>query len=633
MQHDDVDIEMPPAEEKGIDPANRLVLARRSGLMLPMTMILKRLGRQRRLYEGGKAILVVVLAFKPDWVSCVASAVRVSAHFDRVSEPETSDRARKLQEKDFLMQIARGHRQAIVAASRRDVPESLLNAADIVIEIGHPTPDELAEAVRGTALGQARGLAAASPQLDLLDAVAAIRQNERASTAVARLLALRPRPLPNKVADDVPRVEELHGFGAAAVWAKRLLADLESWRRGEIDFASFERHVVLCSPPGLGKTTFARALAKSAGLPIRVSSMGTLFSTTTGFLDAVTKAIDALFAPETTGGPFMVLLDELDAFPNRATLESRHAEWWTTVITHLLTRLDGASNRDDLAIVIGATNFPNRLDKALIRPGRMNRLIHIGPPSEADIIGIMRQHLRADLPDIDLAPFAALAQGSSGAQIEAWIKSARTTARQAGRSLSSDDLLAQIAPTGDHSPTLLDRIAVHEAGHALACHVLGVGDVRSVAIAGADSLGHVSIDAPKNPLPRREDLRRAIVMVLAGRAAEEVLLGDASAGAGGPIDSDLARATSLVEQMHLSLGLGGDIRYRGTEALMRSDVSMRIEAELERLYDETLDFVRRNRDAVRRVADALIADRILSASRFLSLVEEPSTAGKETPHA
>lgn len=631
MQDDEAidlpDTDQPEMELAVPDAEKRIILARRMGLVLPMVMIQRRLGRSRRRYERDPTILVIVLAGKADWMPCIASAVRVSAPFDRVSEADGTDKARRAQETDFLMNMARGQRQVFVAVDRRNVPASLLAAADIVLEMGHPTAEDLAEAVRSTVLGRVRDMSAVSPRLDLLDAVSAIRQNGPASAAVARLLALKPRPVQGVAVDDVPGIEELHGFGEATDWAKRLLADLERWRRGELDFAAIEpRRIVLAGAPGLGKTLFARALAKSARLPLRVSSMGTLFATTSGHLDAIVKGIDALFEPHESGEPFVLLLDELEGIPDRANLDRDYAGYWTTVVTHFLTRLDGAAERDTMCIVIGATNYPQRLDEALVRPLRLNRVIEIGSPTEADIVGIMRQHLRGDLSDVDLAPHAALANGASGATIAAWILAARSAAREAGREIVESDLLAQIVPRADHPPPLLERIAVHEAGHAVACHVLEVGIVRALAIAGKSSLGHVAMEAPSRPLPRRQELRDAVVMVLAGRAAEETILGDASGGAGGPIDSDLARATRLVAEMHLSLGLGVDITYRGTDGLLRPDVSLRIDADLKQLYGDAVAVVRRHEATVRRVARALIEEKVLTASRFLEVMNAEAHA-------
>lgn len=107
--------------------------------------------------------------------------------------------------------------------------------------------------------------------------------------------------------------------------------------------------------------------------------MGTLFATTNGYLDGVIKGIDALFASALAAGPSaIVLIDELDGIPSRAGLNDRHASWWTPVINHFLTTLDSSlSGSASRLIVIGATNHPERLDPALIRPGRLDRVIWV----------------------------------------------------------------------------------------------------------------------------------------------------------------------------------------------------------------------------------------------------------------
>jgi hypothetical protein len=163
----------------------------------------------------------------------------------------------------------------------------------------------------------------------------------------------------------------MHGMGEAMAWANRLLADLERWRAGEIPFEAIERHVVLASEPGLGKTTFARSLAKSARLPLVATSVGAWFSSSAGYLDSVVKAIDGAFARAAASAPAILFLDELDALPSREALGPREGSWWTPVIGHMLTTLDGAiSGVAGRLIIVGATNYAQKLDPALIRPGR-----------------------------------------------------------------------------------------------------------------------------------------------------------------------------------------------------------------------------------------------------------------------
>ena len=151
-------------------------------------------------------------------------------------------------------------------------------------------------------------------------------------------------------------------------------------------------------------------------------------------------------------------------------MDNHAREWWTPLCTSILLGFDAlnAPGAPEVCI-IAATNHGDRLDPALIRPGRLGRVIEIKPPSAADLAVIFRQHLDdGEVPDMDLAPLGALALGASGAQVAGWVSEARAAARAAGRPMRPEDLLGRVAPPDQGSPADRRRSAYHEAGHAVA---------------------------------------------------------------------------------------------------------------------------------------------------------------------
>jgi SpoVK/Ycf46/Vps4 family AAA+-type ATPase len=230
--------------------------------------------------------------------------------------------------------------------------------------------------------------------------------------------------------DTVPLLQDLHGYGEAKKWGLDLIGDLIAYRKGRLPFASLSARVVLASEPGLGKTSFVRSLARSANLPLVASSVASWFTASSGRLDGVLRAIDKVFQEARAKAPAILFFDEIDALPSHTDLDDRSRSYWLPVVTHMLTLLDSAvSSENDNLVIIAATNHADALDPALVRPGRLDRIIKIERPDADAIAGILRQHLGNDLPDYDLAPIAELANGATGAELMGLVKRARALAR------------------------------------------------------------------------------------------------------------------------------------------------------------------------------------------------------------
>ncbi|MGH6979208.1 MAG: AAA family ATPase, partial [Brevundimonas sp.] len=144
----------------------------------------------------------------------------------------------------------------------------------------------------------------------------AIRKGSKPSECVDRLVAAgKARHNGDGDLSDVPELDDLHGYGEAMEWARRLVADLDAWRRGDLEFSAIDRTAILASEPGLGKTTFVRSLAKTARVPLVATSVSSWFLNSTGHLDGVIKQIDQVFLSAAAQSPCIVLLDECEAVP------------------------------------------------------------------------------------------------------------------------------------------------------------------------------------------------------------------------------------------------------------------------------------------------------------------------------
>lgn len=576
-------------------------------------------------------LCLVVQAPSADFVAPLGKSVRRIGSWSYQVSKSIAKRARNEETSERLIEsVTSGKRVFGISQRPRELlPPVLLGAADLTVVVPMPSPSLLAKVIKAVTgelpidvsptLG--RGL-------DFDDIVSSIRKGSTAAECVLRLRrAMETKEAFGLFGDDVPLVNELSGMGQAKVWADELVADVEAWRRGEIHFKEIgSAAAVIAGPPGTGKTALMRSIAKSTGLPLITTSVGEWFSSRPGYLDSVIKKIDETFATARAIAPSIIFLDELDAVPSREGLSSRHADWWTPVITHLLTTLDGAvSGQNEELVLVAATNHAARLDPALVRPGRFSKIIEVEPPDAQGMAGILRQHLGRDLEGEDLLGVARLANRATGAQAVAWVRSARRAARLAKRPMELSDLADVIAPPDVRPVHLLWRTAVHESGHAIAARILGVGDVAEISIVGSDGIGGYTRLDPLGPMTTRGDVENGVVQTLAGRAAEEVVFGEASTGAGGAPHSDLGKATRMIGLLHLGTGLGTDLIYRGGPeevplVLAASPkLSAAVEADLKALYAQAVAIVNRERQALERIATDLMERRHIDGRRFAEL--------------
>jgi cell division protease FtsH len=361
---------------------------------------------------------------------------------------------------------------------------------------------------------------------------------------------------------NVPRLEELAGYGPAAVWGLELAQDIADYRNGTIGWSELDRGLVLAGPPGVGKTIFARSLAKTAGISFLASSFTKWESHKGGHHGDVIKTMAEHFDEARKCAPCIMLIDEIDSIPNRERLDDHSRAWWTSMVNGLLEQLDGSLARDGV-IVIGACNDASQLDPALVRSGRLEKIIHIPYPSTTDLAKIFRFHLRQDLPGFDPMTIAEGLNGFTGADVEATVRSARRKARREQREVTVSALDDALFGEETISDTQLWRTAIHEAGHAIAATALSLEPVDFISVrmrgqtGGFVRLGGSDTKQGPNPFTRSIVLAR-VAQTLAGRAAETIIFGAPDTGSGGSKSSDLAKATKLLGQTHSQHGLGRD---------------------------------------------------------------------------
>jgi cell division protease FtsH len=418
-----------------------------------------------------------------------------------------------------------------------------------------------------------------------------------------------------------PLLEHLHGMNEACEFGEEVARDLKDWKAGLIKWSEVDKGALLHGPPGTGKTTFALALAATCGIPIIITSYARLQRTRDGHLGDVLAAMAAVFEHARRIAPCIVFFDEIEAVGSREG-GGQHQRWYTAIITALNEHLDGSEGREGV-VVIAAANFPERIDPALVRPGRLDTSIAIPMPNARQLEGIIRFHLRDDLPNCKLAGLAVACQGMTGADVEMAVRKARRRARRFGRALRLADLDAVLSERWRQLPRqFLDRIAVHEAGHATAAVVFKVSRHVSVSLlAQGDSSPATYFDPVKEPLTRKVVIRR-IAVALAGRAAEQVLLGDVTAGA----TSDLALANSLACSAVARWGLSetGPLRYfeGPAEQLFAKHPELAEEARamLQAAYNSALALMRRRKAQVRAIANALLVRRGLTHDEIVALL-------------
>ena len=453
---------------------------------------------------------------------------------------------------------------------------------------------------------------------------------------------------PQHVADakhTVPSIETLAGYGEAKTWAMNLKVDLDLWKAGKTPWADLSSKILLCGPPGTGKTLFAKALTNSLGIPLYVTSVGIWLEA--GHLHDVLERMHAVFAEARAASPCILFIDEIDGIGRRRAAGRGTSDLWNNVVTRLLELLNGTVKSTGV-VIVGATNNQELIDRALLRSGRLGKPITIPLPDVDALAEILRFHLAGDMKngaascdaksgptplalDSDMAAIrrlAGLAIGKTGADIEHVVHEARQAARRDQRPFTIADVEARL---GKDKPTKTDAIrklsAIHEAGHAIACLAFGWKTIKAITINGSEGRCYLETsDAIDDG--SAQAVCDGIVTWLAGRAAEEVLLGHVSRGSGGSSESDLAKATEMACSLETSYGFNAEhpLLYLGSIepfSLLagRQDIAYAVNERLEACYEIAKDLIGRNRDAVNGLAAMLLEHETLEGAMLRNALD------------
>jgi ATP-dependent Zn protease len=434
-----------------------------------------------------------------------------------------------------------------------------------------------------------------------------------------------------------PLLADLSGIEEARAWGEDFARDLPDYLAKKIAWSEVDPGLLLCGLPGTGKTLFAKALAATCKLPLIVTSYAQWQRSKSGHMGDVLAAMHADFDLAKKHAPCILFIDEIEAVSSRTTLGHNQA-WYAGIITALSEEFNELYEHEGV-VVIAAANYPDRIDPALLRAGRLDRTIEIPLPNAEALKGILRFHLKGDLPNARLADLAVATIGMTGADIERLVRRARRRARKLNRALLRADLFSVLGENVEKvPPDLLDRIAIHEAGHAIAAIILGSSRNVNISLFHLGRGGASTFFEPEPQAVTRKIVEQRITVALAGRAAEEVMLGDVTAGAGGSATSDLAVAGDLAFGAVAQWGLSESGRLRPLPGepvqIVAADPALAEEAYgmLETAYSKALSLIRRHKQQVRAIADALIKRRALAHGDIVSLLSRgaPGTRRKAT---
>jgi cell division protease FtsH len=455
-----------------------------------------------------------------------------------------------------------------------------------------------------------------------------------------RLSADSPKITFRDVAGVDEAVEELH----------EIKEFLENPKKFQALGARIPTGVLLYGPPGTGKTLLARAVAGEAGVPF-FSISGSDFVEM--FVGVGASRVRDLFEQAKQNSPCIIFMDEIDAVGRHrgAGLGGGHDEREQT-LNQLLVEMDGFEAKDNI-IMIAATNRPDILDPALLRPGRFDRQIAVDRPDRKGRSKILEVHTRGKplAKIIDIDALAGQTPGFTGADLsnlinEAALLAARTGKREIGQEELEEGIMRVIAGPEKKTRVMSEKerkiTAYHEMGHALVAHFLEHSDpVHKISvISRGQALGYtISMPQEDRFLTTRAELRDSMAMTLGGRAAEELVFGEITTGASNDLEKVTATAKQMVMRFGMSERLGPRVfghdhgqPFLGREFSAEPDYSDEIAREIddevrriiESAHQRAKDILTEHRSDLEKISEILVKRETIEKEEFLALLDGKS---------
>ncbi|NLK94595.1 MAG: ATP-dependent metallopeptidase FtsH/Yme1/Tma family protein [Clostridiales bacterium] len=411
--------------------------------------------------------------------------------------------------------------------------------------------------------------------------------------------------------------------------------------------ARIPKGVLLVGPPGTGKTLLAKAISGEAGVPF-FSISGSDFVEM--FVGVGASRVRDLFQEAKKNAPCIVFIDEIDAVGRQrgAGLGGGHDEREQT-LNQLLVEMDGFGINEGI-IMIAATNRPDILDPALLRPGRFDRQILVGAPDVKGREEILKVHTRKKplAEDVNLEVLAKRTPGFSGADLENLANEAALLSVRRGKKqitmLEMEEAITRVIAGPEKKSRVIsekDRklTAYHEAGHAVVMQLLPNSDpVHEISIIPRGRAGGYTMHLPTEDraYTSKSRLKDEMVGLLGGRVAEQIVLGDISTGA----KNDIDRASSIARSMVMEYGMSDEIgtisygtdqnevflgRDLGRGRNFSEELAAKIDNEIKALIDEAYknaeDLLRKNLNKLHAVSKALLEKEKLEGSEFVEIFE------------
>ncbi len=410
--------------------------------------------------------------------------------------------------------------------------------------------------------------------------------------------------------------------------------------------ARLPKGALLVGPPGTGKTLLAKALAGEASVPF-FSLSGSDFVEM--FVGVGASRVRDLFKQAQSMAPCIIFIDEIDAIgKSRDTQYGGGNDEREQTLNQLLSEMDGFDSSKGI-VILGATNRPEVLDKALLRPGRFDRRIIVEKPDLKGRIDVLKVHSHDVLMDdtVNLEEIALATSGAVGADLANMVNEAAIMAVKDGRKVVSQKDLFEAVEVVFAGKEKKDRIlgeeekkivAYHEVGHALVTTLLKNAEpVQKITIVPRTmgALGYVmQVPEEEKYLRKKEELISKVVTLFGGRAAEEIIFGDVTTGASNDIEQATSIARAMVTQYGMSekFGLIGlesiQNRYLDGRAVMNcgdrteSEVDQEVMALLKECYDKAYQIVEEHKEVLHKLAAYLVERETITGKEFVKIFEE-----------